>query len=62
MNYIEFYTISNLIDFFERRLDPATKTTICWPTKDVVEKIEELGCHVVPKPSKKTLSSFQKGT
>ena len=49
-----------IIDFFERRLN--TDTAIYWPTEEIVDRIQELGCHVVPKPSKKTLSSFQKGT
>ena len=50
-----------IIDFFERRFDYATGKRIYWPTKEVVQKIQALGCHVVPKPSKKTLSSFQRG-
>ncbi|XP_066922483.1 cyclic GMP-AMP synthase-like receptor 1 [Clytia hemisphaerica] len=43
--------------FFERREE---NEKIHWPGREVVNKIEQLGCHVVPKPSKKTLASFQK--
>ena len=52
------YTLFFPVDFFERR-DKVSE--IYWPSQKVVEKIKRLGCHVVPKPSKKNLTSFQEG-
>ena len=47
------------IDFFERR--GTINHEIYWPNEEVIQKIEALGCHVVPKPSKKELTTFQHG-
>ena len=52
-----------MTDFFERRTitTEGSSTKVNWPSNEIVKKIEKLGCHVVPKPSKKKLASFQKG-
>lgn len=35
---------------------------IHWPPQKILDRIKQIGCHVVPKPSTKELSSFhQKG-
>jgi len=47
------------IDFFERREE--RNAEIYWPNEEVLRRIQTLGCHVVPKPSKKELTTFQQG-
>ena len=66
-NYYSFFII---IVFFERRnntdkthtdeINPGkTETHECyWPSDEILAKIEESGCHVVPKPSSTSLTAF----
>ena len=58
MMIFKYYQFNS--DFFERR--ETHDGTIHWPSIEVVQRIIELGCHVVPKPSKKELRCFQPGT
>lgn len=48
------------LDFFERRAS-LDRGPVHWPSNEIVRKIETLGCHVVPKSSKKELVQYKTG-
>ena len=49
------------LDFFRKRQNNYERRNIFWPSDDIVQKIEKVGCHIVPKPSTKDVYSYTYG-
>ena len=49
------------LDFFQKRQNNYERRNIFWPSDDIVQKIEKVGCHIVPKPSTKDVYSYTYG-